>query len=125
MGAETTSGLSSARKAPRWRVVGVFLAALSLLIQSFVVQPHIDGLAFVRADAAVHQTIKASPGDKAPGACIICQEAALAGAFALAATPTLLLIERTFIATPPARLQRVVCHAPSHIWQSRGPPQFV
>lgn len=126
MGAETAMDAPRARKAPRWRVLGIFLAALSLLVQAFVVQPHIDGLAFARADAAgLHQTFKATPSAPAQGVCIICQEAALAGAVTLAATPALLLIERTFIDATPAPLQRVVCHAPSHNWQSRAPPHFV
>lgn len=126
MGAETAMGEHRARKAPRLHALGVFLAALSLLIQAFVVQPHIDGLAYVHADG-FHATASriTSPSGERPGVCIICQEAALAGAVTLAATPTLLLIERNFIQATPAPLQRVVCHAPSHNWQSRAPPHFV
>ena len=127
MGAETANDAPTARKPQRWHALGVFLAAFSLLIQAFVVQPHIDGLAFVHADGveAAASHIKAPLSGEKPGICIICQEAALAGAVTLAATPALLLIERNFIQTAPAHLQRVVCRAPSHNWQSRAPPLFV
>ena len=43
IGAETAIDATRRRKAPRWRALGVLLAALALVIQSFVVQPHIDG----------------------------------------------------------------------------------
>ena len=127
IGAETAIELSRARKAPRWHGLGVFLAIVSLLIQSFVVQPHIDGLTFVHSEraGAVHQLVKAQPSSPAPGVCIICQEAALAGAATLASSPTLLLIAHSFIAATPALLQRVVCRAPSHNWQSRAPPHSI
>jgi hypothetical protein len=106
--------------------LGVFLAALSLLIQAFVVQPHIDGVAYAGVNATgIHQLTNATSPEKAPGVCIICQEAALAGAFALAATPVLLLIERTFTATASARALHATPRRASHIWQSRAPPQTI
>jgi len=122
MDAEPGMHTTRARKASRWRTLGVLLAVISLFVQSFIVQPHIDGLAFVQP-ARVHQSLQASAPEKAPRVCIICQEAAL-GAITLAATPALLLVERTFIDAAPAQLQRVVCRTPSHNWQSRAPPHF-
>jgi hypothetical protein len=123
--AETATDAAPARKT-RWHALGVFLAALSLLIQAFVVQPHIDGVAYAGVNAAgLHQLTNATSPEKAPGACIICQEAALAGAFALAATPVLFLIERNFIATASAPALRTTPRRASHIWQSRAPPQAI
>jgi hypothetical protein len=125
-GVQTAAKFQRPRKPARAHALGVVLAALSLLIQSFIVQPHIDGLAYARADALGAQAqAKAAPSQKAPGVCIICQEAALAGAITLSATPALLLIERNFISAAPARPKRVIWRTPSHNWQSRGPPASV
>jgi len=122
--AEASEGVNAARKARRLHALGVVLAVISLCIQAFVVQPHVDGLAFGRASPyALAAHVKAPP--EAPGVCVFCQEAALAGALTLAATPALALFERTgFNQTAPLR-QRLVSPTPSHNWQSRAPPHFV
>jgi hypothetical protein len=110
----------------RFHALGVMLAIVSLLIQSFVVQPHIDGLTYVSgAEAAVAHAVDKAPAEHAPGVCVICQEAALSGALTLAATPTLLLVARAFISAPLMALQRALWRAPSHNWQSRAPPHSV
>jgi hypothetical protein len=123
-GAGTEVELSRARRTPRLHALGVLLAVVSLCIQSFVVQPHIDGLAFARADAHAVVAHAKSPA-QAPGACVFCQEAALAGAVTLTAAPSLVLVERSLFNQTPVLRQRVVCRAPSHNWQSRAPPYFI
>jgi hypothetical protein len=100
---------------------------LALAIQCLVVQPHVDGVfASASAETAHVHLQTAQPGsDSNQGVCVICQAMATTGAFALSASPSLGLIERTFLATAPIDRATPVERARSHNWQSRAPPQAI
>ena len=108
-------------------MLGAWLTMLALAIQCLVIQPHIDGVfASASAETAHVHLQTAQPGsDSKQGVCIICQAMATAGAFALSASPSLGLIERTFLATAPVNHTAPVERARSHNWQSRAPPQAI
>ena len=108
-------------------MLGAWLAVLALAIQCLVIQPHIDGVfASASAETAHVQLQTAQPGSGSNrGVCVICQAIATTGAFALSASPSLGLIDRTFLATAPVNHATPVERARSHSWQSRAPPQAI
>jgi hypothetical protein len=100
---------------------------LALAIQCLVIQPHIDGVfasASVEAAQVQSQTLQRG-ADSNQAICVICQAMATAGAFALSASPSLGLVERTFLATAPVYYTTHVERARSHSWQSRAPPPAI
>ncbi|MES1200218.1 MAG: hypothetical protein ABUS57_02065 [Pseudomonadota bacterium] len=105
--------------------LGVVLAALALLFQTFVVQTHVETAPFASAHmvAAASASISANThGDEAPGVCLLCQELALSGAF-LHATPPALVVGNIFaLVIAPARTHQAPRIFPAHAWQSRAPP---
>ena len=108
-------------------MLGAWLAMLALAIQCLVIQPHIDGVfASTSAETAGVQVQTAQPGsDSNRGVCVICQAIATAGAFAPSASPSLGLIERSFLAADPVDQTSPIERARSHNWQSRAPPQTI
>lgn len=111
----------------RSSTIGAWLAMLALAIQCLVIQPHVDGVvASAAATSAYGHVQTAQPAsDSSQGPCVICQAMATAGAFALSASPSLGLVERTFLATAPIDHARPIERARSHNWQSRAPPQTI
>jgi hypothetical protein len=100
--------------------LGAVLAMLALTLQCFVIQTHVDGLAYA-APVQVSATAHAS---KSPPAvvCLICQQAALGRTATLAAPPAIHLVEHTlFLANAPLPLP-VLETRPHRPWQSRAPP---
>jgi hypothetical protein len=123
-----TGQKSFALAAPRRaQILGAWLAMLALATQCLLIQPHIDGVfASASAETANVQLQTAQPSsDSKQAACVICQAMATAGAFALSASPSLGLIERTFLAAAPVDPTTPVERARSHNWQSRAPPQAI
>ena len=99
---------------------------LALTIQCLVIQPHVDdAYAPVSAEAS-HITAQVAPSKhETQAVCVICQAIATSGAFALSASPALVLVERNFIATAPIQHVEPAQRARSHNWQSRAPPQAI
>jgi hypothetical protein len=115
--------LAAPRRTP---VISVWLAMLALAVQCFVIQPHVDVSYAPISAGPAHVSVQASqPGHDAQGVCVICQAMATAGAIALSVSPTLVLIERSVIATAPAPHVEPSQRARSHNWQSRAPPQSI
>ena len=107
-------------------MLGAWLAMLALAIQCLVIQPHVDGaFAPVTAETSHFSAQVTHPSHDAQGACVICQAMATAGAFALSASPSLGLIERSFLAADPVDQASPIERARSHNWQSRAPPQTI
>jgi len=116
--------LAAPARAP---AIGAWLAMLALALQCLVIQPHVDGV-FASAPAAavsVHLQSARPAADSSQGPCVICQAMATAGAFALSASPSLGLIERSFLAADPVDQASPIERARSHNWQSRAPPQTI
>ena len=110
----------------RTPLISVWLAMLALAIQCLVIQPHVDvTYAPVSAEASHFATQVTQPSHDAQGVCVICQAMATAGAFALSASPAIVLIESNFIATTPSPRVEPAQRARSHNWQSRAPPQAI
>lgn len=102
---------------------------LAVAIQCFVVQPHIDGVYGAPSAAAAHASVQAARpdlnADGGQGVCVICQALATAGSLTLAASPTLTLVERNFVAASPLDPAQAIQRARSHNWQSRAPPTSI
>ncbi len=105
------------------------LAALvAVLLQTLVIQTHVDGLSGLQASAAVESAAGATVpvhyvGDKSgeQGVCPICEALATAGVTLLASAAGLLTTAG--IVANEALIQiRVVPVRPAHPWQSRAPP---
>ena len=111
----------------RW---GLWLAAIALTFQCFVVQTHVDFAPAIGAPAAFEQNVlSADHGVAASSAekngqipCAICQELALAGAFMHAPPPALTLVTHALMLAAPVQRAEAVRTFPAHSWQSRGPP---
>ena len=115
--------LAAPRRAP---LISVWLAMLALVIQCLVIQPHVDvTYAPVSAQASHFTTQVTQPSHGAQGVCVICQAIATTGAFALSASPEIVLIESNFIAKAPIQHVEPAQRARSHNWQSRAPPQAI
>ena len=102
------------------------LAVLAFAIQCFVVDPHVDGLAFHSSAEAISTSVSSAEhaGKHAPATCIICQEAAVSRTAMLAGAPPIRIVEHTlFLANAPARAP-VLETRPLRPWQSRAPPSF-
>lgn len=103
------------------RRLGAWLAALALMVQVFVVQPHVDPAFAAQPDA--HATAHASaPSDHAPVDCVICHAFAVSGFATLADAPTLGLLSHTLLDVTPAERATEARIFPAHHWLSRGPP---
>ncbi len=103
--------------------------ALAFFIQAFITQTHIHG-AFANAGLTITSSI-ASPltGDKAPtpptdslAKCPLCQ-GVMAGIAALGSTLLLLLDPAAEVLAVEPTVPKADT-APSHVWQSRGPPRL-
>jgi hypothetical protein len=109
-----------------YAVLARSLAVLAFAIQCFVVDPHVDGLAFHSADAAVSTSISSSEhaGKQAPATCIICQEAAISRTAMLDGAPPIRIVEHSlYLSSAPPRAPLLETR-PSRPWQSRAPPSF-
>ncbi len=104
---------------------GGALAGLALAIQCFIIQPHVDGLAFL-APAQVEATTAASDqaNQHAPITCVICEAAAVSRTGIIAAPPAIALVETTLYLANPAPALPIVEARPTLPWQSRAPPSF-
>ena len=104
--------------------MAIWLILAAFTLQSYVAQTHIhDSAPAAIAKAFTTTSHGKTPVDNSPMDCPLCQAAALAGAFALPATPLLILSAAgIFLAAPdhpaPASYDTV-----AHIWRSRAPPQ--
>ena len=105
---------------------------LAIAIQCLVVQTHVDFSAWARPTTAAYAIgapiqptagVDTHQGDgRAPNACLICQEVALAGGAVLGAATAVTpnaggQIEAIFVASAPVLEARR-----SHAWRSRAPP---
>lgn len=103
----------------------VFIAALGLLLQSFITQTHIHSGTF-ETGVIFHgdhsSTPVKNPLDKA-GACPFCQAIVHAGAFVTPVAPLVYIsstwVKTTFLAFIATPTTNVV----SHSWRSRAPPR--
>ncbi len=110
----------------RTPLFGVWLAVLALAIQCLVIQPHVDAAyAPISAETSHVAAQLTAPNHETQSVCVICQAMATGGAFALSISPTLVLIERSVLASAPAHRPRPAQRARSHNWQSRAPPHTV
>jgi hypothetical protein len=105
------------------------VAIIAVLLQTFVVQTHIDGLAGLRPAATI-ESVNGSSAASAhfetgsrdtQQACPICQAMATAGTTVLASSPSL-LTAHGLIAHEARLAIRLVAVRPAHAWQSRAPP---
>jgi len=105
-------------------------AMVAVLLQAFVVQTHIDGLALLTSGAAIERSVG---GGQPPAAqltnivhdtqapCPICQDLATAGVTILSAAPALTTMVAIIGHEARIDIRRIVVR-PGHAWQSRGPP---
>ena len=115
--------LAKPRRTP---LISVWLAVLALAVQCLVIQPHVDAAYAPVSAEASHFTAQVSQSNHdTQGVCVICQAMATAGAFALSASPAIVLIESNFIAAAPVLRVEPAQRARSHNWQSRAPPQAI
>jgi hypothetical protein len=105
-----------------WRFA-IWLVLAAFTLQSYVVQTHIHDAAPAAITKAFTNTGNGkSPVDNSPMDCPFCQ-AALAGAFALPATPLLVLSAVGILLAAPDHPAPASYDAAAHIWRSRAPPQ--
>lgn len=117
----------------------VWFTVLAVAFQFVLVQGHVHIGAHAPAIAAAALTDVAdigadnsgdagkpgkAPADD-PAQCFICQQAALAGVAVLPASPTALIVEASVFVGPKENEAPAIARAPSHSWQSRGPPALI
>jgi len=121
-------GFTLARVRGRYQRLFALVAIIAVLLQTFVVQTHIDDLVGLNP-AAVEHANGASPagphvaiGSREPQTpCLICQTMATTGTTLLASDPA--LITALGLIVHEARLPiRHISVRPTHAWQSRAPP---
>ncbi len=128
------TGVSPTKRSLGKRLAAYF-ALLAIAVQCFVVQPHIDPIAFAApraavlaaADAVFTQTATASQdqANHTAAGCIICQTALSGGPSVAPATATAHVEQTSLFVAAPLPEQLHISATPSHAWQSRGPPQLI
>jgi hypothetical protein len=118
---------------PRRRLmngVGIWLASLAILLQTFVVQTHVDsfgvqpelGRGSIAAPVALDRGVSVSAqSDDASAPCVICQAMATAGN-SLVSEPAHLGVLLGDTVVEPFLIFACVMTRPSHAWRSRAPP---
>jgi hypothetical protein len=102
----------------------VFVAALGLLLQSYVTQTHIHS-AVSEAGGIFHttgHTPAKAPLNKAVG-CPLCQAIAQAGAFVAPSAPLIYLSFEWFRAAPSGFAAATASRDVTYDWRSRAPPR--
>jgi hypothetical protein len=124
---QQNAGAAPARKQRKPAKIAVTLATLlAVLIQTFVIQAHVDGLAGLGASAAIERGVSDSAHfvnaiQDEQSACPICEAMATAGVTVLSVGPILVAQVRAL----PRETLRAIESAPAplaHAWQSRAPP---
>ena len=106
-----------------WRFA-IWLVLAAFTLQSYVTQVHIhDAAPAAITKAFTNGSHGKAPVDNSPLDCPFCQAAALAGAFALPATPLLILSAVGIVLAAPDHPAPASYDTVAHIWQSRAPPQ--
>ncbi|MDX2273890.1 MAG: hypothetical protein NW206_00445 [Hyphomonadaceae bacterium] len=105
----------------RFQRLGAWLAALALVVQVFIVQPHIDVAVAAQPPAHAEAHISA-PTDHSQASCIICHAFAVGGFATLTNAPTLSLVSHAMLDVTPAVAAAAARAFPAHPWHSRGPP---
>jgi hypothetical protein len=104
-----------------WRLVAA-LVLLAFTVQSYVAQTHFHDAGLAGTAIAKNLGQKKSPVDDNPLNCPFCQAVAHAGAIFLPGTPLLFLSAQWIETAAPHFILRDNEAAPTHSWQSRGPP---
>jgi hypothetical protein len=111
-----------------WRFA-IWLVLVAFTLQAYVTQVHIHDAAPTTIDkGAISKSITDAGHGKSPGGdnpldCPFCQAVAQAGAFALPASPLLLLSVASIVLAAPDHPAAVATNTVAHIWRSRAPPQ--
>ena len=118
-------GLASMRARQHHRFA--FVAIVAILLQSLVIQTHVDAVGVAHAIGiergageavpAQHATNKAG----APAACPFCEDLATSGTTLLASAPALLTTGGIIANEALIQIRRAPVQ-PAHAWQSRAPP---
>jgi hypothetical protein len=116
-------------RASRVRWASTLLASLAVLLQAFVVQTHVHGLAgqdtgvsIALFDGGQPPTNNGTaPNHRNQQPCLICQALATGASAVVSATPTFAPLTHALRAEPVAEVA-LIATRPSHAWQSRAPP---
>ena len=110
-----------------WPRVLVFLLLFAFVAQGTAVHSHIHPAAAAKPFASTARADRAqlSPktGDSPAADCPLCQEAAMAGAYVLAAAPAVPPPPARMLWSAPAEPARFQLPPPSPGWRSRAPPE--
>jgi|SRR5580693_3922914 hypothetical protein len=105
-----------------WRFA-IWLVLAAFTLQAYVTQVHIHDAAPATVTQAADTVHGKSSGGDNPLDCPFCQAVAQAGAFALPATPLLLLSVAGIMLAAPDHPAPASYDSVAHIWRSRAPPQ--
>ena len=112
--------------------MATFVALLSFALQTLVLQTHIHGGALSKAPSATFSGINENGPNQRPDThpanvpatkCSICQALLHVGLFVTPSGATLQASAISAFLTAIASKLPAAVPAPSHIWQSRGPPR--
>jgi hypothetical protein len=105
----------------------VFLLLFAFVAQGTAVQSHVhpagDARPFASPARAGHAQLSPKASDNPAADCPLCQEAAMAGAYVLAAAPALPPPPAPMLWSAPAVAAQFVLPAPALGWRSRAPPE--
>lgn len=128
------TGASPTKRSLGQRLAAYF-ALLAIAVQCFVIQPHVDPVAFAAPRAAVLAASDAVATETASAsldqakhtalACVICQTALSGGHGIAPATPAKYVEQIGLFIAAALPEQLHISATPSHAWRSRGPPQLI
>lgn len=103
-----------------------FVAIVAILLQSLVIQTHVDAVGVAHAigiERSAGEAVRAHASNKAgdPAACPFCEDLATSGTTLLASAPALLTTGAIIANEALIQIRRAPVQ-PAHAWQSRAPP---